>query len=492
VFARRRRARYHEEVKPGAVLCERFEIVRALARGGMADLFVATDRESGTSVAIKVLRENLSKNPEAIARFHREAAIASRLVSPHVAKVLHFGVSPEDWPYIVMELLQGKDLGKELEARAPLPYPEAASYIAQACRALIEAHDVGIVHRDLKPSNLFLVAGNDERALKVLDFGIAKLAPKSTEELTRATSIFGSPVYMSPEAFRSAKAADARSDIWSLGVILYEMLAGVTPFQGPDPLSVGLAVTREELPPLSRHVQGLPASLQAVVTRALMKDPAARFQTMRELLTAIEPFIPRARLDTPTREHVALTSTRPRAPESVEGDTHATLLKLPSIAPAPERQSSVPPRLAASESMAPAVMAAPMSAQSISARASPSTPPGLSRGTIAKLSLIAAVLGVTALAGVVVLVAVPEETSKPASRPSAPGSEAPSDPDQTPSASSPPATALALPSAAAVPVEDLPPATSASATPKKKTKGRPTPDPIPDPHAPKRYEPPGI
>lgn len=318
-------------VGPGTVLSDRFEIVREIARGGMAEIFEARDLESGGSVAVKVLRDNLSKHKEAIARFHREARVAASFDCRNIVKVLTHGVTENDpkspeknWPYIVMELLVGHDLAVELRLRAPLPVSVAASYIAQACRGMIEAHAAGIIHRDLKPTNLFLTDEDGDTVLKILDFGIAKLdETKATEELTLTTAIFGSPLYMSPESFRAAKSADIRSDVWSLGIIFYEMLTGAAPFQGINSLDIGLAITRQALTPPSQRRPDLPPPIDNILSRALEKDPERRYQTMRELLAAVEPFAGRERTDTPTREHqvvsvppkqAVISSIPPRSP----------------------------------------------------------------------------------------------------------------------------------------------------------------------------------
>jgi serine/threonine-protein kinase len=264
----------------------------------MADILEARDR-GRRRVAIKVLREGLSKDPEILARFHREAKAASSLKSRYVVRIYEYGTTEKNLPFIVMEYLDGNDLSRELDLRGVLPLEEAASYVAQTCHAIVEAHEAGIVHRDLKPTNLFLAHERGSRIIKVLDFGIAKLlkAP-ADQQITHTQTLFGSPLYMAPETFQSAKRADARSDVWSLGVMLYEMLTGTVPFQADNALAVGLSVTREAHVPPSQRRPELPRAVDVVVARALKKNPDERYQSVRELLAAIEVFMPRGRNDT--------------------------------------------------------------------------------------------------------------------------------------------------------------------------------------------------
>lgn len=271
----------------------KYEIVRTVARGGMADILEARD-QGRRRVAIKLLRERLSNDDDIVARFHREARLAASLKSGHVARVFDFGTNENNQPYIVMEFLSGNDLAKEIRQRGALPLDEAASYVAQTCHAMIEAHDAGIVHRDLKPPNLFLAdEADDERVLKVLDFGISKITKGPGDgHVTLTQTVLGSPLYMSPETFQSAKAADLRSDIWSLGVIFYEMLTGVPPFDAVNALGIGLAVTNHVEVPPSERCAHLPRSVDIVIGRALKKAPSERYQSMRELLAAIQIFLP--------------------------------------------------------------------------------------------------------------------------------------------------------------------------------------------------------
>ncbi|NUP13027.1 MAG: serine/threonine protein kinase [Polyangiaceae bacterium] len=328
---------------PGSLIANRFEIVRKIARGGMADVFEARD-SNGQRVAIKLLRDGLSKDPEVVARFQREGRAVSTLTSKHVVRVLDFGTAHEERPFMVLEFLSGADLAKELAKRTVLPLDEAASYLAQACHAMIEAHDAGIVHRDLKPTNIVLAEENGRRIVKLVDFGISKITRGPIDDHVTATNaLFGSPLYMSPETFRSAKLADARSDIWSLGVIFYEMITGFLPFHADNAVAVGLCVTREPHIPPSVRKLGLPGSTDVVIARALKKDPNERYQTTRELLAALEVFMPRGRNETMAIPRVVDPAGADDDPRTVRRDvvTELGMVARPSIPDPTEAKTAV-------------------------------------------------------------------------------------------------------------------------------------------------------
>jgi serine/threonine-protein kinase len=281
-----------------------------MAKGGMSDIVEGFDRD-GRRVAIKLLREGFAKDAEIAGRFRREARTVAELTSPHTVRILDFGAPEGSRPYIVMEFLTGHDLAHELGLKGNLPLEDAATWMAQACHSIVEAHAAGIVHRDLKPRNLYLAEEGDRRILKVLDFGIAKHDKVSGDDpVTHTKATFGSPFYMSPETFRAAKLADARSDVWSLGVIFYELLTGAVPFLRETALAVGLAVSKEEHVPPTQRVPSLPRSADVVVARALKKDPNERYQSVRELLAAIEVYLPRGRNETMMIPAVSAPSDR--------------------------------------------------------------------------------------------------------------------------------------------------------------------------------------
>jgi eukaryotic-like serine/threonine-protein kinase len=210
----------------------------------------------------------------------------------HTARVLDVGKLKNGEPFMVMEYLDGRDLDEELRQRGPLPPHVACDFILQAAEALAEAHGLGMIHRDVKLKNLFLTTTVDGRPLvKVLDFGLAKQTGVGGDvSLTATSSVFGSPQYMSPEQMRSAKDVDTRSDIWSLGVCLYELLTGRVPFDAGGVAEICAMVLKDPVTPPSRWVRGLPADLEAVILKCLEKDPRVRFQTVAELAFALEAY----------------------------------------------------------------------------------------------------------------------------------------------------------------------------------------------------------
>jgi serine/threonine-protein kinase len=280
-------------VQEGEVLAGKYRIERVLGVGGMGVVVAATHLQLEQKVAIKFLLETALENQESVRRFLREAKAAVRLKSQHVAKVIDVGTLENGAPYMVMEFLEGSDLGHRERETAALPVEEAVGFVLQACEAVAEAHSLGIVHRDLKPANLFVTRSVDGAPLvKVLDFGISKTIDTSEMSLTRTTSVMGSPLYMSPEQMRSSKNVDVRSDIWSIGVILYELLTGVVPFEADAVPELCLKVVQDPaVPPVEKRAD-VPEALSGAVLRCLEKSPASRFQNVAELAAALEPFAP--------------------------------------------------------------------------------------------------------------------------------------------------------------------------------------------------------
>ena len=300
----------HEHGLPqiGQTLNGKYEIVRLLGEGGMAFVFEAKHQRLQQRVAIKMLTPDFARDPELVSRFEREARAVARLRTKHVTRVTDVDTTPEGIPYIVMEFLEGRDLDAELQARQRLPLGEAVDYVLQACAGMVEAHGMGIVHRDLKPANLFVARerdGNDEETcvLKVLDFGISKMVGEATR-LTGAGAVMGTVLYMSPEQVRAQPNVDTRADIWSLGVILYELVAGRAPWEGHSH-QIAAAIVGQDPPDLRAFAQ-VPESFASVVRTMLQRDPSQRPSNVRDVITALYPFAPPGSLGAAIGEQVAI------------------------------------------------------------------------------------------------------------------------------------------------------------------------------------------
>lgn len=283
-------------VAEGELLAGKYRVEKVLGAGGMGVVVAATHVELGERVAIKFLHEEALQHEEATARFMREARAAVRIKSEHVARVIDVGRLESGAPYMVMEYLSGRDLSATVKGGTAISVEDAVDYLIQTCDAMADAHALGIVHRDLKPANLFLTERSDgSQLVKVLDFGISKVTQLDVGDvgLTRTSTAMGSPLYMSPEQMRSAKNVDHRTDIWSLGAILFELLGGVTPFNAnsfPELCAEVLANPPRSLKELRPDV---PAELEAVIGRCLEKQPEARYGSVAELAAALLPFAPR-------------------------------------------------------------------------------------------------------------------------------------------------------------------------------------------------------
>ncbi len=275
--------------KIGDVVAGKYEITRVLGRGGMGVVVAARHRELGEDVALKFLQPSLTDRPESYARFTREARTATRIKSEHVARVHDVGTEG-GVPFIVMECLTGDDLARVIKRRGPLPSAEAVDLLLQACEALAEAHKRGIVHRDLKPANLFLTTRPDGTPfVKVLDFGISKSTSLEDGSVTASAAVVGSPLYMSPEQLASSRTADARSDVWALGVILYEMVTGKRPFSGESFATISAAILRGTFPPPSDVCPAVPPPLEQAIAETLALDPESRPPSVAAFAARIAP-----------------------------------------------------------------------------------------------------------------------------------------------------------------------------------------------------------
>jgi serine/threonine-protein kinase len=279
--------------KPGDVIEGKYRVEKVLGEGGMGVVLAAHHELLDQQVAVKVLT---ASDPKAISRFSLEAKATAQLKSEHVARVMDVGVLPNGAPFMVMEYLEGCDLEELLRLNGRLPVEETVGYIIDALDGLAQAHALEIIHRDLKPANLFLaVQTSGTSIVKLVDFGISKsIASRrsgKTGVLTGDHSTVGSPTYMAPEQIRSPKDVDARSDIWALGVVLYELLSGAAPFQGDSVGEIFAAVLEQKPPPLSKVAPDVPPGLSAIVSRC-MSDREQRYPNVLELATDLAPFGP--------------------------------------------------------------------------------------------------------------------------------------------------------------------------------------------------------
>ncbi|MGZ5967341.1 MAG: serine/threonine-protein kinase [Polyangiales bacterium] len=274
---------------PGAYITPTIRLLEPLGHGGMGSVWVAEHVALNTKVVVKFMSENLAQNADALARFKREAAAASAVKSPHVVQMFDYGLAPNGSPYLVMELLEGEDLRHRLDRVHSMAPGEIVAIISQVCKALTRAHERGVVHRDIKPENIFLSdAGGGEIFVKVLDFGIAKTFDPSSLGATKTGSVLGTPYYMSPEQVLGSKSIDHRTDLWSVGVVVFQALAGARPFDAETIGGISIAICHGDLPRLSTVRSGLPAEMDEWFSRACARDPNLRFQTARELADALD------------------------------------------------------------------------------------------------------------------------------------------------------------------------------------------------------------
>jgi serine/threonine protein kinase len=331
-------------VPEGELVADKYVAGPTLGVGGMGVVIAATDRVLDRKVAIKFLLPSLAHSERSVRRFIREARAASRITSEHVARILEIARLKDGTPFIVMEYLDGRDLKKVLAENGPLPPERAVDYLLQAIEAIAEGHRSDVIHRDLKPSNLFVTRRIDGTELiKVLDFGIAKTRePVGTPDaaLTGSDDVhLGSPLYMSPEQLVKPSSVDARSDVWALGVTLYELVTNQQPFDGENHTQLVLSITgATPTPPSKRRPElGIPPELDRVIMRCLEKNGAGRYTTVADVATALAPFASRdAR---PSLERIRRISAAPSEPLS-KTTTLPGIDVLPRLSPPPRSRSA--------------------------------------------------------------------------------------------------------------------------------------------------------
>ena len=308
----------------GTLIGKSVRLVRLLGQGGMGSVWVAEHLGLHTQVAVKLISADVAESEEAVTRFQREATAAAQLKSPHVVQVFDHGVTDEGVPYIVMELLEGEDLGKRLERCGALPISEVVEIVAQVCKALARAHARGVIHRDIKPDNVFLVDSDGELLVKVLDFGIAKRTEDSGLGMTSTGTMMGTPYYMSPEQVMSSKAVDQRSDLWSVAVVAYHALTGALPFfaETLGALCVSINTAIHTAP--TRQRADLPPALDDWFRKALARDPEHRFASAKELSQSFAQAAGEARPAAPSfagtgPDTIALAAPRPAPAQTLQG-----------------------------------------------------------------------------------------------------------------------------------------------------------------------------
>ncbi len=280
-----------EPLSSGQIVADLYRVEGVLGRGGMGTVYAARHTKGGYLVAIKVM---VHTSGSGVVRFLREAETCSRLTSEHVARVFGAGKLPSGAPYLVMEYLAGEELAAIIK-RGAVSIGDAALYVSQVCAGLQEAHALGVVHRDIKPENLLVTTRADGAPLvKVIDFGVSKITRTnldSESSLTATQALLGTPSYMAPEQLMAAKNVDARADIWSVGVVLYELLTSQLPFVGTNILALMHATTTTTPRPVSSLRSGVPSEIEECVDCCLQHDPQRRYARIDQIASALGPFV---------------------------------------------------------------------------------------------------------------------------------------------------------------------------------------------------------
>jgi serine/threonine-protein kinase len=337
---------------------DKYRVIRIIGKGGMGHVYEAINTRIQKRVALKVIDHQLAQNEEAVARFQREALAASAVESPYIVQIFDAGSMSSGLPYLVMELLRGRDLGRLIVDDARLQVAEALQITAQILKGLHHAHRAGIVHRDLKPDNVFLVDREDEPVrIKLLDFGVSKISSRSSDgvplnTLTRQGTVVGTPYYMSPEQAQAFTDVDGRTDIYSTGAILYECLAGRPPHVGKSYEQVIVNICMKDADDIRSHNEGVPESVAQVICRALSRERDDRYRDARAMLDALFEAAP---------EHFSATPSNLRA----SGDAPRAVSAPPQVRVSSPSAPSSPSASSKPESRVAVVTPAPDSANEL-------------------------------------------------------------------------------------------------------------------------------
>jgi eukaryotic-like serine/threonine-protein kinase len=311
-----------ERIPPGTIIGHRYRVDEFIAEGGMGIVYRGWHLALEQPVAIKVVLAEYADHPLVVDRFLSEARLMAQMRGTHVARVLDTGYLESGSPYLVLEYLVGRDLRAVLRADGPLPLGRAVEYVLQACEAVAEAHGLGIVHRDLKPDNLFLTQLPDgTEVLKVIDFGIS-MRLDAEVCLTLQAQGLGSPQYMAPEQIASPDTVDARADIWSLGVVLFELLTNAVPFNAETTDLTCYRILTEEPIPLASLRPDLPPELEALLGRCLCKCRDDRYASVQEFAEALLPFAPEPCIESVRRVRCIFSSLHPQRGQVLPVDVH--------------------------------------------------------------------------------------------------------------------------------------------------------------------------